>query len=178
MINGVWVEMVAHAAAHCPWKEHIHQLRRGGELLTHVSLLMLHLGLSEQYETKTYNEFCEILRLDDRREYFNSRDKYFRDTEDMSGSSPDEEEEEEEYFQAGEKYLEGTTIMSGSSVDERLKELEKIVANTKRDLERVAVTERDLKHKKQELKRERRVLKREERVLKRMLSIKIKSLSN
>jgi len=50
MINEVWVEMLAYAAAHCSWKEHTHQLRRGGELLTHVSLLMLHLGLSEQYE--------------------------------------------------------------------------------------------------------------------------------
>jgi hypothetical protein len=53
MINEVWVEMVAYAAVHCPWKEHTQQLRRGGELLTHVSLLMLHLGLTEQYE---YNE--------------------------------------------------------------------------------------------------------------------------
>jgi hypothetical protein len=53
MIREVWIEMVAYAAAHCPWKEHTHQLRRGGELLTHVSLLMLHLGLTEQYE---YNE--------------------------------------------------------------------------------------------------------------------------
>jgi len=42
----------------------------------------------------------------------------------------------------------------------RLKELEKIVADTKRDLERVADTERDLEHKKQELKREEQVLKR------------------
>jgi len=40
MIKEVWVEMVAYAAAHCPWKEHTQQLRRGGELLTHVSLLM------------------------------------------------------------------------------------------------------------------------------------------
>jgi len=50
MINEVWIEMLAYAAAHCPWKEHTHQLRRGGELLTHVFLLMLHFGLSEQYE--------------------------------------------------------------------------------------------------------------------------------
>jgi hypothetical protein len=50
IIKEVWVEMVAYAAAQCPWKEHTHQLRRGGELLTHVSLLMLHLGLSAQYE--------------------------------------------------------------------------------------------------------------------------------
>nr|TKR90288.1 hypothetical protein D5086_0000234870 [Populus alba] len=47
IINEVWIEMVAYAAAHCPWKEHTQQLRRGGELLTHVSFLMLHLGLSE-----------------------------------------------------------------------------------------------------------------------------------
>ncbi|KAJ6761052.1 hypothetical protein OIU79_025817 [Salix purpurea] len=50
MIEEVWMEMLTHAAAHCPWKEHAHALRRGGELLTHVSFLMLHLGLSEQYE--------------------------------------------------------------------------------------------------------------------------------
>jgi hypothetical protein len=50
IIKEVWVEMLAYAAAHCPWKEHTQQLRRGGELLTHVSLLMLHLGLSDQYE--------------------------------------------------------------------------------------------------------------------------------
>jgi hypothetical protein len=50
MINEVWIEMLAYAAAHCPRKEHAQQLRRGGELLTHVSFLMLHFGLSEQYE--------------------------------------------------------------------------------------------------------------------------------
>ncbi|KAJ6676387.1 hypothetical protein OIU85_009652 [Salix viminalis] len=50
MIEEVWMEMLTHAAAHCPWKEHAHQLRRGGELLTHVCFLMLHLGLSQQYE--------------------------------------------------------------------------------------------------------------------------------
>jgi hypothetical protein len=36
--------------------EHTHQLRRGGELLTHVSLLMLHLGLSEQYEFTRFDK--------------------------------------------------------------------------------------------------------------------------
>jgi hypothetical protein len=61
MINEVWVEMVAYAAAHCPWKEHTHQLRRGGELLTHVSLLMLHLGLSEQYEFNVYEDHGDLI---------------------------------------------------------------------------------------------------------------------
>ncbi|KAL4377121.1 hypothetical protein GQ457_02G019090 [Hibiscus cannabinus] len=49
-INKVWVELLTYAAVRCGWKEHGQQLRRGGELLTHVCLLMAHLGLSEQYQ--------------------------------------------------------------------------------------------------------------------------------
>jgi len=56
IINEVWMEMIAYATTHCPWKEHTHQLRRGEELLTHVSLLMLHLGLSEQYEFTRFDK--------------------------------------------------------------------------------------------------------------------------
>ncbi|KAF9668122.1 hypothetical protein SADUNF_Sadunf15G0095600 [Salix dunnii] len=52
MIEEVWMEMLTYAAAHCPWKEHAHALRRGGELLTHVCFLMLHLRFSQQYEFK------------------------------------------------------------------------------------------------------------------------------
>lgn len=48
MISEVWVEMLTYAASHCGWKEHARTLTRGGELLTHVCLLMAHLGLSEQ----------------------------------------------------------------------------------------------------------------------------------
>ncbi|MBA0600965.1 uncharacterized protein LOC105780937 [Gossypium raimondii] len=55
MINEVWVEMLAYAAVHCGWKEHGQQLRRGGELLTHVCVLMAHLGLSEQYQIQKEN---------------------------------------------------------------------------------------------------------------------------
>lgn len=158
MINEVWIEMLAHAAAHCPWKEHIHQLRRGGELLTHVSLLMLHLGLSAQYEYKGYSSEYELhgLKEEEQKEYLNAEGKYLRGTAYMSGSSPDEEEEEEEYFQPGEKYLEGTPIMSGSSADEELKKLEKIVVDTKRELE---LQERKLELQNQELKHQERELK-------------------
>ncbi|KAG5232827.1 Polysulfide reductase chain [Salix suchowensis] len=65
MIEEVWMEMLTHGAAHCPWKEHAHALRRGGELLTHVSFLMLHLGLSQQYEYKSsdkteYKYYSEV----------------------------------------------------------------------------------------------------------------------
>ncbi|TXG68345.1 hypothetical protein EZV62_003280 [Acer yangbiense] len=52
MISEIWIEMLTYAANRCAWKEHEQQLTNGGELLTHVSLLMAHLGLSEQYEMK------------------------------------------------------------------------------------------------------------------------------
>ncbi|KAJ6700355.1 hypothetical protein OIU79_013400 [Salix purpurea] len=48
MISEVWVEMLMYAATHCRWKEHVHALSQGGELLTHVCVLMAHLGLSKQ----------------------------------------------------------------------------------------------------------------------------------
>jgi chromosome segregation ATPase len=57
-----------------------------------------------------------------------------------------------------------------------LKELEKIMTNTKRDLQHVAVTEQDLERKKQELKREERVLKRKEQVLECVLEHKNQEL--
>ncbi|KAJ6741494.1 hypothetical protein OIU85_015669 [Salix viminalis] len=53
MISQVWVEMLTYAASHCGWKEHAQTLTRGGELLTHVCLLMAHLGLSEQCITSS-----------------------------------------------------------------------------------------------------------------------------
>ncbi|KAL3587300.1 hypothetical protein D5086_014167 [Populus alba] len=46
MISEVWVDMLMYAASHSVWKEHVHALARGGELLTHVCLLMAHLGLN------------------------------------------------------------------------------------------------------------------------------------
>ncbi|KAJ6700356.1 hypothetical protein OIU79_013401 [Salix purpurea] len=48
MISEVWVEMLVYAATRCGWKEHADALAGGGELLTHVRLLMAHLGLSKQ----------------------------------------------------------------------------------------------------------------------------------
>ena len=44
MVSEVWMEMMVYAASRCTWEEHAHQLRHGGELLTHVSLLTAHLG--------------------------------------------------------------------------------------------------------------------------------------
>ena len=50
IISKVWVEMLAHAATNCSANHHAHQLRKGGELLSHVWLLMAHLGITEQFQ--------------------------------------------------------------------------------------------------------------------------------
>ena len=50
MISLVWVEMLCHAANQCRWNHHATQLRRGGELLTHVWLLMAHFGITEHFK--------------------------------------------------------------------------------------------------------------------------------
>uniref|UniRef100_A0A7N2R463 DUF4220 domain-containing protein n=1 Tax=Quercus lobata TaxID=97700 RepID=A0A7N2R463_QUELO len=50
LISHVWVEMLSYAASQCRWNLHGQQLRRGGELLTHVWLLLAHLGITEQFQ--------------------------------------------------------------------------------------------------------------------------------
>ncbi|PWA40011.1 hypothetical protein CTI12_AA564490 [Artemisia annua] len=46
----VWIEMLAYAATHCRGFHHAQQLRKGGEFLTHVWLLMAQLGITEQFQ--------------------------------------------------------------------------------------------------------------------------------
>ena len=46
----VRVEMLSYAASQCQSSQHAQQLRQGGELLTHVWLLMAHLGITEQFQ--------------------------------------------------------------------------------------------------------------------------------
>ncbi|TYG71682.1 hypothetical protein ES288_D05G417600v1 [Gossypium darwinii] len=50
MIKEIWLEMLTYAASHCGGTQHANQLRRGGELLTHVWLLMAHFGITEQLQ--------------------------------------------------------------------------------------------------------------------------------
>ncbi|KAK8633825.1 hypothetical protein V6N13_014660 [Hibiscus sabdariffa] len=50
MIRDVWLELLTYAASHSRGSQHCQQLRRGGELLTHVWLLMAHFGMSEQFQ--------------------------------------------------------------------------------------------------------------------------------
>ncbi|KAL3746221.1 hypothetical protein ACJRO7_015212 [Eucalyptus globulus] len=42
IISSIWVEMLCHAAYTCPVYHHTKLLRRGGELITHVWLLLMH----------------------------------------------------------------------------------------------------------------------------------------
>ncbi|WRX27948.1 Protein of unknown function DUF594 - like 10 [Theobroma cacao] len=48
LIGDVWLDMLIYAASQCSWKEHTRQLQQGEELLTHVALLMAHLGLTRK----------------------------------------------------------------------------------------------------------------------------------
>ncbi|GAA0170540.1 hypothetical protein LIER_40981 [Lithospermum erythrorhizon] len=45
-----WVELAAYAAGHCRSNHHAQQLRKGGEFLTHIWLLMVHLGITDQFQ--------------------------------------------------------------------------------------------------------------------------------
>ncbi|XP_034684987.1 uncharacterized protein LOC117913958 [Vitis riparia] len=47
MMSRVWVEMLCYASCHCPPNRHAEELKNGGELLTHVWLLMAHFGITE-----------------------------------------------------------------------------------------------------------------------------------
>eukprot|EP00258_Populus_trichocarpa_P025975 XP_024441994.1 uncharacterized protein LOC18105975 [Populus trichocarpa] len=113
MIKEVWIEMLAYAAALCPWKEHTHELRRGGELLTHVFLLMQHLGLSEQYEFKGFDgdevSVLEFFSSDESRKYQLAVEKYAKGIVDMSMSKP---------VEALYRYLAKTADTSLSGPDE------------------------------------------------------------
>lgn len=50
IMSTVWVEMLAYAATRCGGSHHARQLRKGGEMLSHVWLLMAHLGITEQFQ--------------------------------------------------------------------------------------------------------------------------------
>ncbi|KAL4579104.1 hypothetical protein LXL04_015239 [Taraxacum kok-saghyz] len=50
VMSEVWIEILAFAAADCRVFYHSQQLGRGGEFLTHVWLLMAHLGMTDHFQ--------------------------------------------------------------------------------------------------------------------------------
>ncbi|KAG5531134.1 hypothetical protein RHGRI_025926 [Rhododendron griersonianum] len=50
IIVHVWMEMLGHAASQCKGRHHAQQLRRGGEYLTHLWLLMAHFGYTDNFQ--------------------------------------------------------------------------------------------------------------------------------
>ncbi|KAF8011357.1 hypothetical protein BT93_J1837 [Corymbia citriodora subsp. variegata] len=61
IISLVWVEMLAYAAVECKGLQHARQLRRGGEFLTHVWLLMAHFGLTDHFQIPRAPAIAELL---------------------------------------------------------------------------------------------------------------------
>lgn len=53
LISEVWVELMAYAAGHCGPKRYAQVLSRGGGLLSHVWLLMVHFGMAGHFQTGT-----------------------------------------------------------------------------------------------------------------------------
>ena len=61
LIKNVWLEMLGYAASQCKGRLHAQQLRRGGELLTHVWLLMAHFGLSDHFQKSRSRVIAETI---------------------------------------------------------------------------------------------------------------------
>ncbi|KAJ3670655.1 hypothetical protein LUZ60_008081 [Juncus effusus] len=60
LVSKVWVEMLGYAAINCKTYYHAKQLSRGGELLTHVWLLMAHVGIGEQYRIEAGSAIAKL----------------------------------------------------------------------------------------------------------------------
>ncbi|GMY35122.1 hypothetical protein FCV25MIE_30364 [Fagus crenata] len=61
IIKNVWLEMLGHAASQSKGRLHAQQLRRGGELLTHAWLLMVHFGLTDHFKIPRSRAIAEAI---------------------------------------------------------------------------------------------------------------------
>ncbi|KAF8011527.1 hypothetical protein BT93_J1970 [Corymbia citriodora subsp. variegata] len=61
VISEVWVEMLIHAAPKCKARDHARHMRGGGELITHVWLLMAHYGLTDHFRKPHPKATAEII---------------------------------------------------------------------------------------------------------------------
>ncbi|GMP49628.1 hypothetical protein CsSME_00016554 [Camellia sinensis var. sinensis] len=62
-IVDIWIEMLGHAASQCRGRYHAQQLRRGGEFLTHVWLLMAHFGLNDLFQVRRGGTIADAILM-------------------------------------------------------------------------------------------------------------------
>ncbi|WVZ53628.1 hypothetical protein U9M48_004541 [Paspalum notatum var. saurae] len=65
LLARVWMEMLTYAAAKCKGTTHVHNLARGGELITVVWLLMTHMGIGTIYQKKVADDPTSKLIIHD-----------------------------------------------------------------------------------------------------------------
>ncbi|XP_058186305.1 uncharacterized protein LOC131303450 [Rhododendron vialii] len=56
-----WMEILGYAASQCKGRQHAQQLRRGGEYLTHLWLLMAHFGLTDHFQIPQSRAIAEAV---------------------------------------------------------------------------------------------------------------------
>ncbi|KAI8562248.1 hypothetical protein RHMOL_Rhmol03G0020100 [Rhododendron molle] len=61
IISKVWVELMSYAAGHCRAHTHMAQLSKGGQLLTLIWLLMVQLGLGDQFRIREGNARAKLI---------------------------------------------------------------------------------------------------------------------
>ncbi|KAF8023704.1 hypothetical protein BT93_F1019 [Corymbia citriodora subsp. variegata] len=61
IISKLWVEVLLYAASQSKGDCHAHQLRRGGELLTHVWLLLAHFGLTDHFKMTQGHAIAKLI---------------------------------------------------------------------------------------------------------------------
>ncbi|XAR63343.1 hypothetical protein NMG60_11023249 [Bertholletia excelsa] len=62
ILSNVWVEILCHAASGWPAEQHAQNLRQGGEFLTHVWLLLVHLGEVKLLEVEVSVKLGDIAK--------------------------------------------------------------------------------------------------------------------
>ncbi|XP_058205110.1 uncharacterized protein LOC131319028 [Rhododendron vialii] len=61
IISKVWVELMSYSAGHCRAHTHVAQLSKGGQLLTLIWLLMVQLGLGDQFRIREGNARAKLI---------------------------------------------------------------------------------------------------------------------
>jgi len=73
ILSKVWVELLSYAACRCNANSHATQLSKGGQLISSVWLLMVHLGLGDQFEVSEDHQ-TNLLSRDENHQQPDQRD--------------------------------------------------------------------------------------------------------